>query len=108
MRRHAGLVAQDIGMAVWRFGHVTNSCRSAGSTVRHDAKLKGDSLSHSVTQATLRASELQERLLSTLAWLSGDWITSPTAAGVLAARSDTMPSCRMPRSVTQTYHAESA
>ena len=46
MRQHASLVAQDIGMAVWRLDHVTNSGRSAGSTIRHDAKLTADSLSH--------------------------------------------------------------
>ena len=46
MRQHASLVVQDIGMAVWRLDHVTNSGRSAGSTIRHDAKLTADSLSH--------------------------------------------------------------
>ena len=40
------MVAQDVGMAVWRLDHVTNSGRSAASTVRHDAKLTVDSLSH--------------------------------------------------------------
>ena len=40
------MVVQDIGMAVWRLDHVTNSGRSAGSTIRHDAKLTADSLSH--------------------------------------------------------------
>ena len=68
------------------------------------------------TQATLRLSELQHAtsprgghgggdmqawLLRTLSWLPGDSTTSPTAAGVLAAPSDTMPGCRMPRSVKQ-------
>ena len=38
--------AHDIVMAVWRLGHGTNSGTSAGSTVRHDAKLMVDSLSH--------------------------------------------------------------
>ena len=37
-------VAHDIVMAVWRLGHGTNSGTSAGSTVRHDAKLTADSL----------------------------------------------------------------
>ena len=41
------------------------------------------------------------RLLSTLSWLSGDSTTSPTAAEVLAAPSDTMPRSRWTRSVTQ-------
>ena len=45
MRQHASSVAQDIVMAVWRLEHVTYSGRSAGSTVRHDAKLTVDSLS---------------------------------------------------------------
>ena len=40
------MVAQDIVMAVWRLDHVTYSGRSAGSTVRHNAKLTADSLSH--------------------------------------------------------------
>ena len=31
-------------MAVPRFSHDTRSCRSVGSTVRHDAMLTGDSL----------------------------------------------------------------
>ena len=46
MRQYASSVAQDIVMAVWRLDLVTNSGRSAGSTVRHDAKLTVDSLSH--------------------------------------------------------------
>ena len=46
MRRHASSVAQHVGMAVWRLDHVTNSGRSAGSTVRHDAKLSRATLSH--------------------------------------------------------------
>ena len=33
-------------MAVWRLDHVTNSGRSAGRTVRHDAKLSRATLSH--------------------------------------------------------------
>ena len=45
LRRHASSVAQYIVMAVWRLDHVTNSGRSAGSTVRHDATLTADSLS---------------------------------------------------------------
>ena len=57
MRQHASSVAQDVVMAVWRLHHVTNSCRSAGRTVRHDAKLTA--VTRSVTQATLRLSELQ-------------------------------------------------
>ena len=44
---------------------------------------------------------MQAWLLRTLSWLPGDSTTSPTAAGVLAAPSGTMPSCRMPRSVKQ-------
>ena len=46
MRQHASFVAPDIVMAVGRLGHGTNSGRSAGSTVGHDAKLTVDSLSH--------------------------------------------------------------
>ena len=46
LRQHASLVAQHIVMAVWRLGHVTNSGRSVGSTVRHDAMLTGATLSH--------------------------------------------------------------
>ena len=46
MRPHASLVVQHIGMAVWRLEHVANSGGSAGSTIRHDAKLTADSLSH--------------------------------------------------------------
>ena len=46
VRRHASSVAQHVGMAVWRLDHVTNSGRSAGSTVRHDAKLSRATLSH--------------------------------------------------------------
>ena len=46
MRRHARSVAQDVVMAAWRLDHVTNSGRSAGSTVRHDATLTVDSLTH--------------------------------------------------------------
>ena len=45
MRRHATFVAQDIVVAVPRFSRDTGSCRSVGSTVRHDAMLTGDSLS---------------------------------------------------------------
>ena len=33
-------------MAGWRLDHVTNSCTSAGSTDRHDAKLSHATLSH--------------------------------------------------------------
>ena len=44
---------------------------------------------------------MQALLLNALAWLPGDSTTSPTAAGVLAAQSDTMPSSRLTRSVTQ-------
>ena len=46
MRRHASSVAQDIGMAVPHVSHDTRSCRSVGGTIRHDAMLTGDSLSH--------------------------------------------------------------
>ena len=46
MRRHAIVVAQVVGMAVWRLDHVTNSGSSAGSTARHDAKLSRATLSH--------------------------------------------------------------
>ena len=55
MRRHASSVAQDVVMAVWRLGHITNSGRSAGSTVRHDAKLTVDSLSHAGNAEAERA-----------------------------------------------------
>ena len=53
LRQHASSVAQDIVMAAWRLGHGTNSCRSVGSTVRHDAKLTVDSLSHADNAETL-------------------------------------------------------
>ena len=46
MRRHASSVAQHVGMAVPHVSHDIKSCRSVGRTVRHDAKLTGDSLSH--------------------------------------------------------------
>ena len=46
MRRHASLVAQDIVVAVPHITHDIRSCRSVGSTIRHDAMLTGDSLSH--------------------------------------------------------------
>ena len=46
MRQHASLVAQHVGMAVPHVSHDIRSCRSVGSTVRHDAKLTADSLSH--------------------------------------------------------------
>ena len=46
MRQHATAVAQHVGMVVWRLDHVANSCRSAGSTARPNAKLTLDSLSH--------------------------------------------------------------
>ena len=46
MRRHANSVAQDVVMAVWRLGHITNSGRSAGGTVRHDATLTVDAFTH--------------------------------------------------------------
>ena len=46
MRRHASSVAQDVGMAVPHVSHHVRSCRSVSSTVRHDAKLTADSLSH--------------------------------------------------------------
>ena len=42
----ARLLSTIVGMAAWRLDHVTSSGRSAGSTVRHDAKLTADSLSH--------------------------------------------------------------
>ena len=44
---------------------------------------------------------MQGLLLRTLSWLSGDSTTSPTAAGVLAAPPDTMPSSWLTRSVKQ-------
>ena len=37
---------QHVVMAVWRLDHVTDSGSSVGSTVRHDAMLTADSLSH--------------------------------------------------------------
>ena len=46
LRQHASSLAQDIVMAVWRLGHVTNSGRSVGCTVRHDPKLSQATLSH--------------------------------------------------------------
>ena len=46
MRRHATFVAQHVGMAVPHVSRDTRSCRSVGSTIRHDAMLTGDSLSH--------------------------------------------------------------
>ena len=46
MRRHATFVAQDIVVAVPRFSRDTSSCRSVGSTIRHDAMLTADPLSH--------------------------------------------------------------
>ena len=42
------MVAQLVGMAVPRFSRNTSSCRSVGSTVRHDAMLTGATLSHTV------------------------------------------------------------
>ena len=42
-------------MAVWRLNHVTSTCRSAGSTDRHDAKLTGAMLSHAGNAETERA-----------------------------------------------------
>ena len=33
-------------MAVWRLGHVTNSCSIAGSIIIRDAKLPDDTLRH--------------------------------------------------------------
>ena len=44
---------------------------------------------------------MQAWLFRTLAWLSGDSTTSPTAAGVLVARSGTTRSSQLTRSVTQ-------
>ena len=46
LRRHATVVAQDVGVAVWRLDHVTNRGSSAGSTAGHDAKLSRATLSH--------------------------------------------------------------
>ena len=46
MRRHVSSVAQDFGTAVPHISHHVRSCRSVGSTVRHEAKLTADSLSH--------------------------------------------------------------
>ena len=48
MRRHATFVAQHVGMAVPHVSRDTRSCRSVGSTVRHDAMLTGATLSHAV------------------------------------------------------------
>ena len=55
VRQHASSVAQDIIMAAWRLDHVANSGRSAGSTVRHDAKLTADTLSHAGNAESERA-----------------------------------------------------
>ena len=46
LRRHATFVAKHVGMAVPRVSRDTRSCRSVGSTIRHDLMLTGDSLSH--------------------------------------------------------------
>ena len=46
MRQHATAVAQHVGMAVPHVGHDIRSCRSVGSTIRHDAKLTDATLSH--------------------------------------------------------------
>ena len=46
MRRHASSVAQDVGMAVPHISHDARSGSSVSSTVRHEAKLTADSLSH--------------------------------------------------------------
>ena len=46
MRQHARPVAQDIVMAVWRLGHVTNSGRTAGRTVGHEGKPPEAAVSH--------------------------------------------------------------
>ena len=46
LRRHAPSVAQDVVMAVRRLSHVADSCSIAGSSIRHDAKLPDDTLSH--------------------------------------------------------------
>ena len=64
-------------MAVWRLDHVTNSGRSAGSTVRHDAKLTVDSLSLSVACVT-------ERGMRQLAIVSDGAAHAPAAPGVVA------------------------
>ena len=50
LKRHATLVAQHVGMAVPRFSHNTSSCRSVGSTIRHDAMLTGATLRESSRQ----------------------------------------------------------
>ena len=44
MRRHASSVAQHVVMAVPHVSHDVRSCRSVGSTIRHDTKLTADSL----------------------------------------------------------------
>ena len=62
MRRHASSVAQHVGMAVWRLDHVTNSGRSAGSTVRHDAKLSNATLSHTGNAESERAAARNKSL----------------------------------------------
>ena len=46
LRSHASSVALHVGMAVPHVSHDTSTCRSIGSTVRHDAKLTGATLSH--------------------------------------------------------------
>ena len=46
LRRHATFVAKHVGMAVPRVSRDTSTCRSVGSTIRHDLMLTGDSLSH--------------------------------------------------------------
>ena len=53
LRRHATFVAQHVGMAVPHVSRDTKSCRSVGSTIRHDAMLTGDWL----TQADNAESE---------------------------------------------------
>ena len=46
MIQHASSVAQDIVVTVAHVSHDIRSCSSVGDTVRHDAKLTADSLSH--------------------------------------------------------------
>ena len=49
------MVAQDNGMADPHVSHDTRSCRSVGSSGRHDAKLTADTLSHAGNAETERA-----------------------------------------------------
>ena len=45
-RLESKTMPRDVGIAVWRLEHITNSGRSDDSTARHDAMLTAASLSH--------------------------------------------------------------